>query len=245
MTDLESNVIIGTNININLLKLLKEMELDKFMAKNKAFIGVVLGVIVLSLAFQSSEVTGQQSISPMLKSCKFYDRFNSQTLNTNKWSESPDFQSGGMMDEHFINTSKRVYHTAQISPSDKGVKLEMIRHNFTVGDSVSVDLNYISGSGNRMNRIFLNGNALDLTVSYGLIGYWGQNGTISNQLGKYKVKAFFDAPNSTRIKIKRPDGSYWSHTVTNLNYPVNFGIGTRTGGNGMIHMDYDDVILCR
>jgi hypothetical protein len=169
--------------------------------------------------------------------CEVYDDFSNGSLDLTKWEEvSPT------IDEHFVQN--QVYHTAQLTASDKVILLKMKDKLFSVGDTLEYDVNYVNGEGNRQTRIQLNDD-----VRYSLFGFWNtiEDAGVSNDLGNYHVKITFlenevlneiTLPNGT-ITHTRPDGHLPSSGIEH-----SFGIVTRTGHNGIVHMNYDNFIIC-
>ncbi|MEK6760431.1 MAG: hypothetical protein AABX93_00755 [Nanoarchaeota archaeon] len=171
--------------------------------------------------------------------CDIYDDFSSGVLDESKWNEI------GNLDEHFIeNKSMDLrYHTAQLSEADKEIRLNFSKI-FLPGEIIEYDVNYVSGSGNRIHQITLNGN------DYSLFGFWNSvsDGGVGNDFGTYHVKLTF-TENGIADEITLPNGSV-TQTIPDGNLPspslqhTNVGIITRTGHNGIVHMDYDNFVIC-
>ncbi|MBI2628621.1 hypothetical protein HYW74_00885 [Candidatus Pacearchaeota archaeon] len=171
--------------------------------------------------------------------CETYDNFSSESLNTNKWIEID-----GGLDEFGVNESEGVYHTAQFNQSDKRVTLQVNRI-FIPGDIIEYDVNYINGSGNRRHTINVDG----ISDSWSLFGFWNtiSDGGVGNDFGLYHIKINFTEqgvsdkiilPNGT-IVFTIPDGKLPSPGSNH-----SFGLVTSTGHNGIVHMDYDNVVIC-
>lgn len=161
-------------------------------------------------------------------------------LDTDKWQEVPasDLNSNHI-EEHYVlfNEEGIPYHTASYGPQDRGTLLVSTR-KFKAGESIEYDLNYISGEGNRISIIDLDGGY----ILQGLIGFWNGIEIGGNDFGQYHIKVDFTSQGAT-ITINDPLGN-----VKTVNYISNtdnhiFGFGTRTGHNGWVHMDYDNVYL--
>lgn len=179
--------------------------------------------------------------------CEIYDDFSSGTLDTNKWVEIIATDMGtGMIDEHYVIDG--VYHTAQVNIGDGGTALVFKDMTFKYGDIIEYDVNYISGSGNRISTIMLNGDA----YSTAFLGWWNtlSDGGNSNEYGIHHVKLTFLGLEGVKVELDRPNGDYhtwitvpskWGYAPTE-EYVV--GIVTRTGHNGLVHMDYDNVVIC-
>lgn len=179
--------------------------------------------------------------------CNLYDDFSSETLDTNKWEILPNNQNWPLTDEYFIKDG--IYHMAQLNTRPAATGLEIINKIFYPGDVVEYDVNYISGSGNRVHTISLNG----LSHQWALIGFWNtiQDGGVGNDLGMWHVKITF-IENGVITEMTKPDGTrgtsiYCPTGFCYLNSPGSehtLGIVTGLGHNGLVHMDYDNVIIC-
>lgn len=165
-----------------------------------------------------------------------YDDFSGEELNLTLWSVEGD------MDEYYLDVVEENYHTAQLTPEDRYVILTMLGYNFVEGDVVEYDLDYVSGEGNRMTNIIIDG--IQLNQYVGLLGYWNEPQQGGNDFGSHHfrvefiengVDIFITKPNNETIQIiQLPQITGTSHT---------FGIGTRTGNNGIVHMDYDNFVI--
>ncbi|MEK6890919.1 MAG: hypothetical protein AABX03_02175 [Nanoarchaeota archaeon] len=197
----------------------------------KPLIFIYLAILTLVLSFSVSAV----------QVCQSYDDFTSGSLDTNKWIELPGSNiNNNLTDEHLVQNG--VYHTAQLTEADKGTLLKLL-NNFSVGDILEYDVNYVNGSGNRESSVKIDNN------TYSIIGFWNsiEDAGVGNDLGLYHVKINFTEeglndeitlPNGT-ITFTRPDGVLPS---PGLNHT--FGVITRTGNNGLIYMDYDNFVIC-
>ncbi len=170
--------------------------------------------------------------------CGVYDDFSSGTLDSNKWEEVIATDMGtGMVDEHYVENG--VYHTAQVNIADRGTGLVVKNVVFRPGDTIEYDVNYIFGYGNRISTMILNGNA----YRWAFFGYW--NGIAgNNDYGTHHIKLTF-LSEGVYGELTRPNGD--KHTHLWDEYPAEeytFGIVTRTGHNGTVHMDYDNVEIC-
>lgn len=182
-------------------------------------------IIGLMVIFMSSFISAVQV-------CEDYDNFSNGSLDLNKWEEiSPTIS------EHLVQNG--VYHTAQITSSDRRVSLNVKNRQFSSGDIIEYDVNYISGNGNRISRAYLdNGN-----VHRTLVGYWNAIAGVGNDLGLYHIKVNF-TNNGADIEITRPDESIGTLILVSPGTNHTYGFTTRTGGNGIVHMDYDNVVVC-
>lgn len=189
--------------------------------------------------------------------CVVYDDFTTPPLDMDKWNEvvATDMGQGQtleMVDEHYVIDG--IYHTAQVMPQqggtgrkDRGIGLVVTNHIFQYGDTIEYDVNYISGEGNRQSTMMLNGDAYSAT----LIGYWnGIHPDGSNEYGIHHIKLTFLGYEGVEVEIVRPNGDIntWTQIYSKWGtYPseeYTFGIVTRTGHNGLVHMDYDNVVIC-
>ncbi len=175
--------------------------------------------------------------------CMKYDNFNGQNLSLSKWSET------GTLDEHYLDTSEGAYHTKQNSPADRTAKLNLLNHDFKSGESIKYQMDYKNQVGNAGSFISIDG----LTDNWLPIGYWsGCGGSINdicpagNDIGIYNIKVDF-YQGYYNITIKNPNGTW----IPITNFPQvggtthTVGFGTRTGHNGIVHFDYDNVQICR
>ena len=187
-------------------------------------------------------------VSGLDEGCEYYDTFSSETLDTDKWIEVIATDMGtGMVDEHYVEEG--VYHTAQINIGDGGTGLVVKDSTFQYGDIIEYDVNYISGSGNRISTLIMNNDA----YSTAFLGWWNtlSDGGGSNDYGVHHIKLTFLGLEGIKVEINRPNGDYhtWITVPSKWGYvpaeEYTFGIVTRTGHNGLVHMDYDNVIICK
>ena len=178
---------------------------------------------------------------PVPGNCTLIEDFSSGTLDPTKWRERPSNTPSGMFtDEHFVHAQEGVYHTAQLQPTDRGTKLDLIRYTFAPGQSVEFDVNYQSGSGNQMHVLDANDNNVR---EIALFGVWNsENFCAGNAPGRYHVKAIF-TQQGVDVEVTKPNNT----TVICLQFgeirpasAYNFSVVTRTGHNGIAHMDYDN-----
>jgi len=173
--------------------------------------------------------------------CQTYDDFSSNVLDTSKFAEMPGSNiNNDLTDEHLVQNN--VYHTSQLTEADKGTLLLLLK-NFSIGNILEYDVNYISGSGNRESSV-----KIDDSV-YSIFGFWNtiEDAGVGNDFGLYHVKINFTEqgltdeitlPNGTLV-FTRPDGILPS---PGLNHT--FGVITRTGNNGLVEMNYDNFVIC-
>ena len=170
-----------------------------------------------------------------------YDDFSSDTLNINKWEEVIATNMGtGMVNEYYVENG--IYHTAQTTVGDGGIGLVFKDIIFKPGDRIKYDVNYISGSGNRISTMMLNDDA----YSTAFLGFWNTLADAggNNDYGIHHIKIMF-LSEGVNIEITRPNG-YESNSLHEFpSEKYTFGIVTRTGHNGLVHMDYDNVYIWR
>jgi len=168
-----------------------------------------------------------------------YDDFSSGVLDANKWVEKLEASLHNLpVDQHFVTDG--VYHTAQLNEADRGIGLVFKDRPFLPGESVEYDVFYNSGSGNNEHNLWVNGNAFTTSI----FGFWNSiaEAGVGNNLGKYHIKVDF-SEQGVLANITRPD---LTQATINFPYPstnYEFGFVTRTGHNGTIHLDYDNVYV--
>lgn len=172
--------------------------------------------------------------------CTLYDDFSTGELDLTKWKEVPGSDLNELfLDEHYVDHGQ--YHTAQYLLEDRGVSLELLKYTFLPGERVEFDLNYQGGSGNRISYVDID----ESTKWFGLVGYWNGEQLGGNELGTYHFAVKFTEFGAD-VFITRPNGDF----LQIYQFPQTpgaqhtFGFGTRSGG-GTVHMDYDNVRICK
>ena len=168
-------------------------------------------------------------------SAYLYDDFSNEELDQNKWSAS------GNMDEYYVENG--VFHTAQNSGADRYTNLMMVNQEFTTGDVVEYDLVYESGSGNRMSNIIIDN--IELNHYAILVGYWNEVQQSGNDFGTYHFRVEF-VENTVNVFVTKPNGETVQINIGNPQINGNihtFGVGTRTGHNGIVEMDFDNFVI--
>ena len=196
------------------------------------FIGIILGIFLISFVSAVSAV----------QICQIYDDFSSETLNTSKWEEGFSRSGGaGWIDEHYLNVENQKYHTAQLSQADMGVELKSLR-TIQTGETLEFDLSYNSGSGNHWGCIFWDETS---TWSDGLscVGNWNEVNSQPGIFGTYHIKGEYEE-NEINGEMTLPNGSIIPLTYLNIQAPYTFSFVTRTGHNGLVNIDYDNVKIC-
>lgn len=204
-------------------------------------------LILLVVAVMYLMTMNGVALSPPL--CRTYDDFSGKYLDTSKWVEST-FQGLAFTDEHFVNYSKKAYHVQQNIEGDRATNLAPKRQ-FFAGDSISYEITYKGGSGNHASQPLINGDYPPTqietcnytTAGCGVIGYWNAFPDLGAQIGTYNIKYEF-SKNQVKMTAKRPDGVIVVNTFTGNSEPYTLTINTHTGHNGLMHFDYDNVVIC-
>lgn len=176
-----------------------------------------------------------------------YDDFNGG-LDTDKWQELPGSNlNNDFLPEHSVlfNEEGIPYHTASYSPADRGIALEIKNRTFRAGDLISYDVVYSAGNGNRISTIRVDG----VGHYTSLFGFWNtlEDGGVGNDFGNYHVKLKF-LEEGIYPEITVPSGEVRTTRIV-IPYPTHgidyhtFGFVTRTGHDGWVHMDYDNVYI--
>ena len=212
--------------------------------------GLLLGSIIILMLFIISPVEAHRSGSYSINTNNLAPTSASEnfTFENLSWIiepyPSPIYQPAvtGYLSEYFIDGDK--YHTAQLTTGSDKETIITLDYSFNPGDTFTYDVNYVSGEGNIMSRIFINGYNMDTYPFYsggcsycGAIGYWNENMSFGNSYGVYTIKIEF-LDSSVKFSATRPDGTIVSHTVTNFTSPYWFSFSSRTGHNGLLHFDY-------
>lgn len=192
------------------------------------------------------------TITSAIQVCETYDDFSSNNLDATKWIETTM-----TIDEHFIDGVEGAYHTAQLNPADREVTLRSLR-NFIAGETFEYDVNYQSGSGNVLSRIIVNSMTGDTGLQTsecegqrfatgGAVGFWNGLSCVGESInGLYHIKvSFFD--NHVDTIFTDPKGNVISYEpiFSPTLSPYIVEIQTRTGHNGIVHIDYDNFVICR
>ncbi len=192
--------------------------------------------------------------------CMKYDNFNGQNLSLNKWSENPDPEGQPLMGEHFVDTILDNYHMQSIGSNDQRTVLNISGRIFEVGDILRYTVDYKNGTGNIAGVIFLNGGPTDRfcrdvgTCIGPSIGHNGGDFPAGNQIGRYKFSLEFlnngidvtiIRPNSTVFTTTMPTNGTWVYAGSTHSSAGPWNVGFETWSNGLVHMDYDNVQICR
>ena len=208
---------------------------------------LVFGIFILFLSFDTVSA---------LQFCRVYDNFNSRNLNPARWTEIGGSDINNLFtDEHFVDKVRGVYHTAQLELGDRASSIKLNRL-FNPGETLEYEVYYQSGEGNVLSRLFINGQAGDTGLQTpscegqgfatgGSIGYWnGLSCVGQNTYGLYHIKMTFNN-NSVDVNFKDPNNNVISYTpILYINSPYSVTVGTRTGHNGITHIDYDNFVVC-
>ncbi len=169
-----------------------------------------------------------------------YDDFSSGSLDASKWGIRQNTPGWPLTDEYFVDVIDENYHMAQLNTHNAATVLEVKDRIFGLGEIIEYDVDYIYGSGNRVHTVSLNG----MPNAQALFGFWNAipDKGVGNDLGNWHVKISFNERGAL-AEMTRPDGTIG---IKNLNAPgseYTFGIVTRTGHNGLVHMDYDNFYI--
>ena len=165
-----------------------------------------------------------------------YDDFSSGTLDTSKWEIRQDVENQSFMNEYWIDSNLGNFHTQQNTTGDYRVYL-VPKRNFTTGDVLEYDTNLISKENNYMQMVLLTG---DQYIRVGIFG--NSSGTQGyDELGISHIKIEFQE-NNFYLERTTPSGitliDNLPLTKTNGNYELY--IGSVSGHNGKVHIDYDN-----
>jgi hypothetical protein len=177
-----------------------------------------------------------------------YDDFSSPLLNTTKWTESTDLESWPLFDEHAV-TSELRYHTAQLAPDNRVILLTSNRV-FVPGESLTYKTYVQSMSGNILSRPTINGIPLDLLAGSSCagystcadIGYWNGVSEAGDAPGLYVVSIAF-SNGTINLTFTNPLSQTFTRTLGPVIPPFTFGVASRTGHDGVGHIDYDDFVI--
>ncbi|MEK6922182.1 MAG: hypothetical protein AABX08_00080, partial [Nanoarchaeota archaeon] len=160
-----------------------------------------------------------------------------------KWEIRQDTEGQPLMDEYdVINEGDGfVFHTQQNIIGDRRVYL-FPKRKFTTGDSIEYDVDLISRAGNYAQMVLLTG---DQYIRIGIFGY--NNGVQGfDELGIANMKLIFQE-NNLRVERRTPSGELLIDNLqlVNPNGIYELYIGSFSGHNGIVHMDYDNFRICK
>ena len=179
------------------------------------------------------------SVSAM-QVCQTYDNFSSGVLDTDKWEIRQDVEGQPFTGEYWIDSDLNNFHTQQNIIGDRRTYL-FPKRNFTTGDVLEYDAEVISKEGNWINMILL---TRDQYTRIGGFGYI--NGVqCFDELGTSHIQLIFEE-NQLIINRESPFGQECNQVLplSKLNGNYELYIGTVSGHNGRVHMDYDNFELC-
>jgi hypothetical protein len=201
---------------------------------------IILATFILSFVMQSA-----------FASAYVYDDFSTGTLNTSKWTEEIAYNGIAHVDEHYVNTTEQAYHTAQLTHAHRGTFLKMDRL-INTGETVEFDVMLHNISGNAQSWIWYDGPPENGTYTTpcstpssgcGIIGHWNGDHDVGSSLGRYHIKLVY-GENHVNATYTRPDNTTLEHQfVLTPSSTHMFGVATRTGHNGIIHVDYDNFTI--
>lgn len=173
--------------------------------------------------------------------CKTYDSFNKQKLNLNKWEIRSDVEGQPFMDEYFVDLRLKNFHTKQNAIGDRRVYL-FPKRTFTTGDSIKYDVALLSKEGNHMQMVLLTG---DQYIRIGILGYSdGIQGF--DDLGVAHIELQFQENNLRVIRFSPLGQTFVDDLLlNNPNGTYELYIGSVSGHNGLVHLDYDNFKTCK
>lgn len=174
--------------------------------------------------------------------CQTYDDFSSGSLDSSKLEIRQDVEGQPFMDNYGVvfENGSYVFHMQQNNIGDRRVYL-VPKHNFTTGDVLEYDYNFVSGEGNHMSMALLTG---DQYIRMGISGY--NNGVQGyDEFGISHIKVEFQENN---LHLERTSPSNVTLidnlALTNSNGNYVLYIGGVSGHNGIIHIDFDNFKVC-
>ena len=180
------------------------------------------------------------SLVSAVQICEVYDDFSSGALNSEKWEVRQDVEGWPFTEEYWVDADLENYHTQQNTIGDRRVYL-VPKHTFTTGNILEYDFNIVSHEGNYMQMDLLTG---DQYIRVGIMGYI--NGVQGyDELGVSHIKVEFQE-NNLHLERTTPSNvtliDNLALSTSNRNYQ--FYIGSISGNNGRMHIDFDNFRLC-
>jgi len=184
-----------------------------------------------------------------------YDNFSSGTLNPALWQIRQDPEGQPLTELYGLENGS--FFAQNITNSDMRTVLSLTGHVFQPGETLDYDVNYVSGTGNRVMVIFIDGGPLDRnnvgTIPYGggSIGHNGQDFVAGNTPGIYHVRLGFQS-GGLNVDITRPDNSLYTEFFQNSTFSYGgqnhriaapFNMGFETWSNGSIRAEYDNFYI--
>jgi len=168
-----------------------------------------------------------------------YDDFSPGNIDNSKWEIRQDIENQPFMEEYFVDSGN--FHTFQNTTGDYRVYL-IPKHNFTTGDVIEYDTNLVFKENNYMQMVLLAGD------QYKRIGIFGNSsGTQGyNELGKSHIRIEFEE-NNFRLTRTSPSGLTFMDnlSLSNSNGTYSIYIGSVSGHNGKVHIDYDNFVISK
>jgi len=198
----------------------------------------IIALFIASIFFISFSVSAYAETT-------VYDDFSGPELDLSKWfiSEKSNPNVQGPPDEYWIDTIIHNYHTQQYS--EKEVELIMTAaREFYPGERVEYDVTKNSGSGNHLSMMFIDYDGYkypDDRPGY-VFGYWNGDKGAGNYEGNYHITLeFFD--DYAVLDVSGPNGTSTHQIINDISIPYEFSFVSRTGHNGMFHIDYDNFVI--
>ena len=172
--------------------------------------------------------------------CQVYDNFSSGNLNTSKWEIRQDVENQPFMEEYWIDNESLNFHTLQNTTGDHRVYL-FPKYNFTTGDVLKYDFNVVSKENNYIQIDLLTG---DQYIRVGIMGFINTMQGY-DELGKSHIKIEFQE-NNFHLERTSPSNITLIDNLplTKTNGTYELYIGSVSGHNGRVHIDYDNFELC-
>src|SRR3989338_6483980 len=107
------------------------------------------------------------------------------TVKEIDWKDWQEYVWPAEPSQHYWNSF--VFHTEQTTQEETGADLILLNNPIKPGYSLSYDVNYLSGSGNMMSRIIVNGKYIDEVIGQnkGAVGYLNGFFELGNTQGEY------------------------------------------------------------
>ena len=210
-----------------------KIEANKFLSGNK-LIQIKDNKLDLKMKGTLNYLEVKRIFKTPIPRCQLYDGFSYGYLDSLKWKETSEEN----LDEHDVDSYEFKYHIKQNNPKKGEVKLEMLQHNFVNGESVQFDLFYNDGYGNICNYIEVD------EIKKCILSFNEKNVKL-DEYGKYRLTAKF-LESEVKISIKKPNGETEMQTMPLEDNEIYvLSLGTRVEDKGILHIDYDNVRVCR
>lgn len=180
------------------------------------------------------------SLTSAVQVCEVYDDFSGDILNIDKWEIRQDIEGQSLMDESWLDVFSENFHTKQNSIGDRRTYL-FPKRTFITGNVLEYDFEVLSKEGHYGQMVLLGG---DQYVRIGIMGY--NNGVQGyDELGVSHVRIEFQE-NNFHLERTTPSGITLidNFALTNTDRTYELYIGSFSGHNGRVHIDYDNFTIC-